>query len=34
MVVVPLSRMMEEDIAEIRDSAKLRTRPASVHDGD
>lgn len=33
-VVVPLSRMMEEDIAEIRDWAKLRTRPASVHDGD
>jgi len=33
-VVVPLSRMMEEDIAEIREWARMRTRPASKHDGD
>jgi SpoVK/Ycf46/Vps4 family AAA+-type ATPase len=33
-VVVPLSKMMEEDIAEIRQWALLRTRPASKHDGD
>ncbi len=29
---VPLSRMMKEDIAWLRDWAKLRTRPSSRHD--
>ena len=32
--VVPLSTMMHEDIAELRDWAKMRTRPASTQDGD
>lgn len=32
--VVPLSVMMSEDIAELRDWAALRTRPASKQDGD
>ncbi|MDX2065002.1 MAG: AAA family ATPase [Fimbriimonadaceae bacterium] len=31
--VVPLSEMMREDISELRDWAKLRTRPASRRDG-
>jgi SpoVK/Ycf46/Vps4 family AAA+-type ATPase len=32
--VVPLSVMMSEDIAELRQWAALRTRPASTQDGD
>ncbi|MBN9502647.1 MAG: ATPase [Armatimonadetes bacterium 55-13] len=32
--VVPLSVMMREDIQELREWASIRTRPASVHDGD
>ena len=32
--VVPLSVMMSEDIAELREWAALRTRPASKQDGD
>ncbi len=32
--VVPLSVMMREDIAELREWAKMRTRPSSKHDGD
>jgi SpoVK/Ycf46/Vps4 family AAA+-type ATPase len=32
--VVPLSVMMSEDIAELREWAQLRTRPASAQDGD
>lgn len=32
--IVPLSIMMREEIEELRDWAKLRTRPASTHDGD
>lgn len=31
---VPLSVMMREDIEELRDWAKMRTRPASRNDGD
>lgn len=31
---VPLSRMMEEDIQELRDWAKLRARPAGRNDDD
>lgn len=32
--VVPLSVMMREEIAELRDWASMRTRPASKQDGD
>lgn len=32
--VVPLSVMMREDIAELREWARMRTRPASKQDGD
>lgn len=32
--VVPLSRMMAEDIADLRAWAQMRTRPASKQDGD
>ena len=32
--IVPLSVMMREDIDELREWAKLRTRPASKQDGD
>lgn len=32
--VVPLSRTMEEDISEVREWAKTRTRPASKHRED
>jgi len=32
--VVPLSVMMSEDIAELREWAQLRTRPASEQSGD
>lgn len=32
--VVPLSRMMAEDIADLRSWAQMRTRPASTQDGD
>lgn len=31
---VPLSTMMREEIDELRTWAQLRTRPASMHDGD